>query len=111
MGLSSRLNCRVRLWGRTSVVNDLGESDFAYKPLRDVWAEVLPTGGSEQGGQGGTVFAEVTHKVTVRAGALPELTNDMYLTFRGQRYDVKYAIPNYKLRDRIEIYCRLVVDG
>lgn len=111
MGLSSRLNCRIQFWGKMPFINDLGESDFRYEPLKTAWAEVIPTGGSDRGGQGGTVYAEVTHKITVRTGTVPELTNDMYVTFRGQRYDVKYSIPNYKQRDRVEIYCSLVVDG
>lgn len=107
--LCSRLNNRVALYGKIEAINELGEKDYQYQKIKTIWAEVLPQSGSEKVGQGNTIFAEISHKFTVRTKAIDSLSNDMYFIFEGQKYDIKYFQPNYKWHDRIEIFCKLVV--
>lgn len=108
--LNEDLNCRVALYGKIERVNALKEKVYDYEKIKALWAEVLPTTGNQQELAGGMMYADITHKITVRTESAPDLTNDMYFLFRGQRYDVKYFMPNYKIRDRVEVYCRLVVE-
>ncbi|WP_066452674.1 phage head closure protein [Anaerotruncus rubiinfantis] len=110
MNLASRLNCRVDLYGKKEAKNNLEEKTYDYVKIKTLWAEVRPVSGSQYPISGGMLYAEITHKITIRAESATELTNDMYFLFRGQRYDVKYFMPNYRQRDRVEIYCRLVVE-
>ncbi|MHC1723048.1 MAG: head-tail adaptor protein [Aminipila sp.] len=110
ISLSSRLNRRIDVYGRKKIINKLGEDDFTYEKIKSVWAEIIPSGGSLQSGEGNTTYADISHKFTVREKAISNLSNDMYFIFKGQRYDVKYFNPNYKFRDRIEIFCSLIVE-
>lgn len=109
--LSERLNCRVALYSRQETKNELGELDFNYTEFKKLWAEIKPQGGDEKAGQGNTVVAEISHKFVIRANAIPGLANDMYFLFKGQRYDILYFNPNYKHRDSVEVFCKLVVES
>lgn len=108
--LCSRLNSKVALYAKKEITNELGEKDYQYQKIKTIWAEVLPQSGNEKIGQGNTIFAEISHKFTIRAKAIANLSNDMYFIFDKQRYDIKYFQPNYKWHDRIEIFCKLVVE-
>lgn len=99
-----RLNCRVELYGQVrEIKNEIGEKDFEYGKIKDLWAEITPQGGSQVKGQGNTISAEISHKLVIRNNAIKGLVNDMYFMFKGQRYDIKYFNPNYKYKDSIEI--------
>lgn len=110
MNLSERLNCYIDVYGKMEIRNELGELDFKYSKISSLWAEITPQGGSNRNSQADTIWAEISHKFTIRSGVIKkELTNDMYFMFQGQRYDIKYFIPNYKYRDCIEVFCSLEV--
>ncbi len=108
-GLSSRLKNRIDVYGKVPYINELGEDDFKYEKIKSVWAEITVQKGTLKDGQGNTTYADIDHKIVVRTGAIPDLANDMYFMYKGQRYDIKYFNPNYKYQDSIEIFCSLVV--
>ena len=110
MGLSSRLKNRIDVYGKIKSINELNEVDFEYGKIKTIWAEIIQQSGSEKTGKGNTIYAEVSHKFTIRSNSLSEITNDMYFIFKGQKYDIKYFNPNYKYNDSIDIYCKLVVE-
>lgn len=110
MSLSGRLKNRVDLYAGHANENELDETDFDYVKVKSIWAEITPQSGREVKGKGNTVYADISHKFTVRSNAVKHIGNDMYFMFRGQRYDIKYFNPNYKYRDSIDIYCSLVVE-
>lgn len=110
MNLASRLNCRIDVYGEVPVENELEEMDYDYGKIKSIWAEITPQGGSIKPSEGNTQYADISHKIVIRANSIPDLTNDMYFMFKGQRYNIKYFNPNYKYRDRIEIMCSLVVE-
>lgn len=113
MNLSSRLNCRIDVYGKIQIENELEELDYSYGKIKSIWAEILPgsnnSGGIRQG-EGNTKFTDISHRITIRANSITNLTNDMYFIFKGQRYDIKYFNPNYKYRDSIEVLTSLVVE-
>lgn len=111
MGLTNDLRYKIAVYSKRPFVNTLGEDDVRYEQTGAVYAGIRVTRGRENSAPGETVFAEITHVVTIRRDAIPDLTNDMYFVFRGQRYDVKYFYPHFKYRDRVEIYCTLRVDA
>lgn len=110
MSLTARLNCRVELYGKVETENEYGQKNYEYVSLKKVWAEVLPGAGTLKDGQGNTKYANISHKFIIRKSKKIVLTNDMYFIFEGQRYDIRYYNPNYKNKDRVEIFCELVVE-
>jgi len=108
--MSSRLNCRIDVYGKVETTNDLKEKEYSYDKIKSVWAEVVPQGGNLQRSEANTKYANVSHKITIRKNAIKDLSNDMYFMFNGQRYDIEYSMPFYKYNDRIEIFCNLVVE-
>ena len=110
MSLSSQLRNRVTLYGRTAKTNTLNEIDYTYAPVAELWAEILPArsgGASAEMHElpGDMTYTEATHKVVIRTGG-PKVTADMYFMCRGSKLDILYSYPHYKLRDRVEIFCR-----
>lgn len=109
--LSRRLSCFVDVYKKTKYENDYKEEDYKWDKLKSVWSEITPTGGSLATGQGDTIYAKVTHKITIRDRSIPNLSNDMYFMYKGLRYDINFFQPNYKYKDAIEIMCTLVIQN
>lgn len=103
---------RPELWRikEEGYTNEFGEDDTEYEMIKKVWAGIRIIGGTERTAPGEMEYSEITHKFTVRSQAIPHISNSMFFIFRGQRYDIKYFLPNYKNNDRIEIYCKLEVE-
>lgn len=107
MSLTNDLNCRVMLFARQQVITALGDIDFDYIPQGQVWAKIVPTGGSVATQPGDMTQAQLKHTITIRANALPHPAEDMYLIYKGHRYNVEYWRPHYKHPDRVELICMM----
>lgn len=110
MSLTNDLRHRVTVYTKQQQTTALGDMDFGYAPFAAIWAGIVPKTGKTEEIAGEQKRAAVTHVVTIRANALPDLNVDMYLMSRGQRYDVEYWQPHYKRPDRVQLMCRLVVE-
>jgi SPP1 family predicted phage head-tail adaptor len=110
MSLSSMLRNRIDVYGKVESTNALNEKEYNFGFLKSIWANIAPSSGNLQDGEVNTKYANISHKITIRKDAIPNFNNEMYFMFQGQRYDIEYYIPNYKLNDRIEIFCNLVVE-
>ena len=110
MNLSSRLKNKIDVYGRVKYTNKLDQIDYKYEKVKSVYSEITVQNGTVKDGQGNTIYADISHKIVIRNNAIPSLTKDMYFIFDGQRYNIKYFVPNYKYRDSIEIFCNLVVE-
>lgn len=103
------LNKRIDIYSKTQIENELGEVDYIYTILKSIWAEVRPQTGNLQKQQADTILANVTHKIVVRYESAKELTNDMYIIFRGKRFDIKYILNPYFKDETLEIFCEEVI--
>lgn len=107
------LRNRVELLRRVQGENDLGEVTYDYQPYdppKKVWSQIVPLSGRTETLPGELDRVEVTHRITVRLGAIRELSVGMRLVYLGQSYQVAYFYPNYKQNAWLEIYCKLVID-
>lgn len=104
------LRSRVTVLRRMPGKNALGEDTYDYEPDRKVWARIVPTTGRRESLEGDMERAEITHRVTVRRSAIPELRTDLKLQFRGQTYQVQYFYPNYRDSGFVDLFVRLVVE-
>lgn len=105
------LRSRVTVMRRVQKENALGEDTYDYEPDRKVWARIVPTTGRRESLEGDVERAEITHRVTVRRSAIPELQTDLRLRFREQDYDVQYFYPNYRDGGFVDLFVRLVVEN
>lgn len=107
--LTDVLNKRADVYSGTSITNELGESDLIYSKLKTVWCAITFLSGLTTNGKANDVDLTVKCRFTIRKNSITNLTNDMYFMFEGQKYNIDYVLPNFKLRDRLEVYCSLVV--
>lgn len=107
-----RLRHRIDVYAREESETEFGETDFEYRKIKTVWAgiSVQNVGNLPEDLPGEVRAQRVSHRITVRAGAIEKPRNDMYFMYRGQRYDVEYYSPNYYRNDLIEFYCRLYIE-
>jgi len=108
--LVNRLINRIDVYGKIPFENELGEKDYNYGKIKRVWSEIIPTGGNVKSLEGNNIYAEVSHRITIRVNSIPNLSNDMYFMYKEQRFDIKFFQPSYKYKDAIEIMCNLVVE-
>lgn len=111
IGLTDRLTNKIDVYGKVEIENKLHEKDWDWVKIKWIWSEILPTGGTLKTTEGNSLYAEVSHKITIRKNSIKNLTNDMYFIYDGQRFDIKFFQPNYKYKDSIEIFCTLVIQN
>lgn len=106
--LAEKLTCRVQLYGRTDTKeNALEETDYKYGVIREMWAEIVPLSVSEREIQGVETYGEYTHRITVRSPC--PLSTDMYIVWKGKRFNIKSFEPHYRRKDRVIIMASLEV--
>ncbi len=106
-----RLRHRIDVFSGTESKTEFGELTYKYEKVQTVWAEIVPKTGRENTLDGNSIQASITHKITVRNGAIKKPRNDMYFEYKGQHYEVMYFMPNYKKNNVIEFYCKLIIEG
>ena len=104
---AGKLNRRVEIWGNEPTTNELGESDFAPKKIKTVWAEIVPQTGNLRKGQAETILTNVTTKFVCRYQK--GITYDMWLMHDGKRHDIKYILDPYDGHISLEIFCEEVI--
>lgn len=105
--LSRRLNCKIDVYGKVKIKNELREVDFDYNKIKSIWCEIKPTSGTVKTVTGNIIQVDMKYKITIRNNSIKELKNDMYFIYKNQKYNIDYSIPNFKYKDSIEIYCTL----
>lgn len=105
-GLTSRLNQRLTVYSKQAFINEIGENDYKYIPLKTVWGEIINWGGSNTIGSGNADKESTSHRIIIRNNALKEITNDMYFVHKGVRHDIENWNPSYKYNDFIEILAK-----
>lgn len=109
-GILERLRHRIDVFSKSESKTEFGELTYKYEKTSTVWSEITPTTGRESAIEGNSLQASITHKITVRNGAIKKPRNDMYFEYKGQRYEVMYFMPYYRKNDLVEFYCKLVIE-
>lgn len=105
--LTKRLKNRIEVWGNIKIENELGEVDYKEEKIKSIWAEIKCVTGSVKTTAGDIIQVDMKYKFTIRSNSIKELKNDMYLKYKGQKYNIDYSISNFKYKDCIEVYCTL----
>jgi len=94
----------MELWADVKDTNELLETSIKPKKLRIVWGEIIPQTGSLQRGQADTVISKCTHKIKMRYGSGKDIKEDMWLLYRGHRFDVRFILNPYFKNESLEIF-------
>ena len=107
--LTTILNRRVELWGNSTseTKNALGQYPKEEKRKTVLWAAIIPqTGSILQGRTDETALARTTHKFVIRYRE--DVKPSDWFIYKGQRYDVLYALDPYANHERREVFCEAV---
>lgn len=105
-----KLRHRIDIYGKVEYTNELNEKDHSYEKLKTIWAEIIPQTGKLQKQQADTILSNTTHKIRVRYIAGKDITQDMYIMFRGKRFDIKYILNPYFKNEILEIFVEEVIE-
>jgi len=104
------LRHRIEIWGRKKVENELGETDYINTKINTIWAAIIPQTAKLQSAPADTILSNTTHKIIVRYSAGKDIKQDMYILFKGHRFDIKYILNPYFKNETLEIFCEEVIE-
>lgn len=108
--LSSMLNKRGELWHyeKSDTMNELGQYPIEERLKRKLYCGVIPQTGTLLAGRvGDTALTKTTHKVIIRY--IDYLKPDDWFIIDGERYNVIYALDPYLNKERLEVYCEVII--
>ena len=103
------LDKRIEVWGKTAIKNELKETDYQDTKIKSIWASIIPQTGSMLKGQANTILTNTTHKIVCRYSSGKDIKNDMWIMFKGHRFDINYILNPYFKNEKLEIFCTEVI--
>ncbi|GIP17768.1 hypothetical protein J40TS1_34100 [Paenibacillus montaniterrae] len=108
---AGKLKHKVEVWGKKGgSTNSLGKNTKEDKKIKDLWCDFIPQTNSMQNRPAETILVRCTHKVVCRFNSAKMIKNDMYLKYRGRRFDVKYVSDPYMSNTRMDIWVEEVIE-
>lgn len=113
--ITGKLKHRVDVYARKEFTDEVGAIKYRYEKVKSIWCMITPILGEriraiKKDKTGGMVKISETIKFTCRINAIT-VSQDMYLMYKGQRYDVDYAVPYFKDMQLQEIYTQLKIES
>ena len=108
---AGQLRNKIDIYGMVTSVSAFGSDSRKPEKIKRVWANIVPTSGQNREEKGNVSEIYVSHKITVRAKALKDISPEYYIMYKGQKYEILYWYPNYKDSNYMEIFCRLEVSA
>lgn len=113
--IAGKLKHRVDVYAGREYTDEGGALKYRYDKIKSVWCAIVPILGErsraiKNESTGGMIYSSVTIKFIMRINAL-NVENDMYFVYKGQRYDVDYAVPYFKDMQYQEVYTQLRVEN
>jgi SPP1 family predicted phage head-tail adaptor len=100
------LRHKIDIYENTKVTNELDETSYKFQKIKTIWAAIIPQTGVLQRQQADTILTNVTHKIIVRYSAGKDITKDMQIFFKNQRFEIKYILDPYFKNETLEIFCQ-----
>lgn len=108
LNLSSELKNRIGLWSKEKVPSGLGNT-LEDKEIKKLWAKIIPFGGSLKKGAGETQFSDTNYKIKIRKSKRI-ITQNNWIIYQHQKYEIKYIVPDYKNNCYTDLYCNLIIE-
>lgn len=100
-----KLKHKIDIFGNVKSKNEVGETTYKFEKIGTIRGEIIPQTGALQKQQADTILTNVTHKIKVRYSAGKDITKDMKLYFRNQKFEIKYILNPYFKDQWLEIFC------
>lgn len=101
-------NAKVMVNKESHEMDELGTYPIVETCHAEVCCAVIPqTGGLLNGRTADTTLSRATHKVITRYRG--DIKPDMWLMIEGVRYDILYIMDPYLNKERLEIFCEVVI--
>jgi len=107
---SGIMNKKLAVWGKVKELNELKETTYTPKLLFSIWGGVIPQTGTLQRAQADTILSKTTHKIIVRYASGKDITQDMWIMFKGHRFDIKFILNPYFRNESLELFCEEVIE-
>lgn len=107
--LTTLLNKRVELWrnATSDERNVFGQYARVEERAATMWAAVIPQTGSLLSGRtADTTLSRTTHKFVIRYRE--DIKPSDWFVYKGERYNILYALDPYANHERLEVYCEAV---
>lgn len=109
--VAGKLKHKVDVYGKKEYKDDVGAVKYKYVKIKSVWCAIVPILGERSRAvnnekMGDMIYSSLSIKFVMRINALIA-GNDMYFVYKGQRYDVDYAVPYFKDMQYQEVYTQL----
>jgi len=106
---AGRLRGKITVWHKEEFTNELKQEDYRDALFRTLWADIIPQTGTLQRAQAETLLSNTTHKIVVRFGSGKDIKQDMWITYKGHRFDIKFILNPYFRNEKLEIFAEEVI--
>ncbi|MEC0370882.1 phage head closure protein [Paenibacillus chibensis] len=106
---AGQLKGKITVWRKVPDKNEMKETTFVDKEFMQLWAEIIPQTATLQRAAADTMLSSTTHKIKVRYGSGKLIKQDMWITFKGHRFDIKYILNPYFRKESLEIFVEEVI--
>lgn len=103
MALASRLKNRIEIFRRERIEGTLGDT-YEDKPLKKVWADIMPAGAGKKSQEAETERVENKFKIIVRK---TDIKHTDFIMFEGEKYEIEYITRNFNDNSYLEIFTTL----
>lgn len=104
MGLSSKLDKRIEVWGKVEVLDEYLQTTYEDVKLKTIWAQIVPQTAKLQSQQAETILTDTTHKIIVRYAAGKDIKQDQWIILNGRRFDINFILNPYEANVSLEIF-------
>lgn len=98
---------KVEVWGKVPFKNELNEIDFKDGLIKSVYMYFIPMTGSLTSEAGNTKVSGTTHKLKGRYVTCKFIKDDMWLVYRGQKYEIKFILNPFEANKELEFFCEV----
>lgn len=103
--LVNRLTKRIEVYRFEMMEGNLGSLEKHPVLLKSIWGQIVPKTGSVHE-RANTQFAEMTHKIVIRANAIRDLTDKDLIKYNRRTYEIMYILNPYERNELLEIFCK-----
>lgn len=111
MRFSADCNQKIELWGMVDTENSLGEIDRTPGKIKDVWAKLTSTSGTQKKfGDSNLEEVEAEIKIITRKESIKDPAIDMYFMRKGLKYKIIDFVEDFKSRSFWEFNCEVIYE-